>query len=392
MKRSVSSVASGAAIIAAGLALLADVVLGSQSVDLDQNVAAAEVQPALIVDLEYLDADDVADVDNIGHMLGTLDVELADVDQTLLAGSDLNERAEIHDAGDLAQIHCAGLGIGSDGLDDLDRSLALLSVQTCDEYLTDLALFLDVDLTIALRLDLLNDLAGLADDLGNLVRSDRGGEHLRSIGAELGTRLCDCLEHDLVEDVVAGFMCFLQRFLDHLGGQTADLQIHLDGGDAVVGTGNLEVHVAEEVLKTLDIDHGHPALAFGDQTAGDTGDRSLDRNARVHEGEGGAADRTLRGRTVRGYDLGHESEGIGELFHRGDDRQQRAFCECAVTDLTTTRSSGRTGLADRVAREVVVMHIALLSLVVDAVEQLHIADRTEGCDGQYLCLTSGEQT
>ena len=39
-----------------------------------------------------------------------------------------------------------------------------------------------------------------------------------------------------------------------------DLDIHLDGGDAVHRARDLEVHVAEEVLKALDIgQHGHLA-------------------------------------------------------------------------------------------------------------------------------------
>lgn len=47
-------------------------------------------------------------------------------------------------------------------------------------------------------------------------------------------------------------------------------KIHLDSGDTLLGAADLEVHVAEEVLKTLDIDHGHEAVALGNKSAGDT--------------------------------------------------------------------------------------------------------------------------
>ena len=57
----VSSVAmmtgTAASAFTAGLAVFIGIVLGSQSVHLDQNVAAAEVQSALVVDLKDLDAD-----------------------------------------------------------------------------------------------------------------------------------------------------------------------------------------------------------------------------------------------------------------------------------------------------------------------------------------------
>ena len=48
-------------------------------------------------------------------------------------------------------------------------------------------------------------------------------------------------------------------------------------GDALLGAADLEVHVAVEVLEALDVDHRHPAVPFGNQAAGDAGDRRLDR-------------------------------------------------------------------------------------------------------------------
>ena len=53
-------------------------------------------------------------------------------------------------------------------------------------------------------------------------------------------------------------MGHFKRRLDDLGRQTVDLEVHLDGRDAIMSTGDLEVHIAVEVLKTLDIDHGCP--------------------------------------------------------------------------------------------------------------------------------------
>ena len=45
---------------------------------------------------------------------------------------------------------------------------------------------------------------------------------------------------------------------DDLGCKTVYLEVHLNGGDTLVSTCHLEVHVAVEVLEALNVDHGHP--------------------------------------------------------------------------------------------------------------------------------------
>ena len=48
-------------------------------------------------------------------------------------------------------------------------------------------------------------------------------------------------------------MCLFQRFFHDLGAQAADLDVHLQGGDAFGGTGNFEIHVAEMIFGALDV-------------------------------------------------------------------------------------------------------------------------------------------
>jgi hypothetical protein len=48
----------------------------------------------------------------------------------------------------------------------------------------------------------------------------------------------------------------VQCVADDLHGQAVVLQVHLDGGDAFLGAGHLEVHLAVEVLHALDVDEG----------------------------------------------------------------------------------------------------------------------------------------
>ena len=94
--------------------------------------------------------------------------------------------------------------------------------------------------------------------------------------------------------------------------------VHLDGGDTLTGTGHLEVHLAVEVLHALDVDEGVPLVPVGDEAAGDAGHGGLDGHARVHEGQGGAADGALGGGAVGGEDLAHHADGVGELLHGRD--------------------------------------------------------------------------
>ena len=53
----------------------------------------------------------------------------------------------------------------------------------------------------------------------------------------------------------------------------------------------------------------------------------------------------------------------GNSSSTGQYRNQGTLSQCAMTDLTASRSSGRLGLAYRVGREIIVMHIALGCLV-----------------------------
>ena len=55
------------------------------------------------------------------------------------------------------------------------------------------------------------------------------------------------------------------------------------------------------------------------------------------------------------------------------------------------RTSGRFSFANRVGWEVVLMHIAFGIFVVDTIQNLSIRNRTEGCDGHNLSLSTGEQ-
>ena len=106
-----------------------------------------------------------------------------------------------------------------------------------------------------------------------------------------------------------------------------DLDIHLNGGDTLLGTCHLEVHVAEEIFQTLDIGQNQVIVVglAGHQTAGDSGHHILDRHAGGHQGQSGGTDAGLGGGAVGLHGLRHGADGVGELFLGGKHRHQRAL-------------------------------------------------------------------
>ena len=77
--------------------------------------------------------------------------------------------------------------------------------------------------------------------------------------------------------------------------------------------------------------------------------------ARIHEGHGAAANRSLRGRTIGFQDLRNDADRIREFIDTRDDREKRTFCKRTMTDLTASRTTGALRLTDAVGREIVLM-------------------------------------
>ena len=151
-----------------------------------------------------------------------------------------------------------------------------------------------------------------------------------------------------------------------------------------------------EVLHALDIQHGHPAaavqrVAIGDQAAGDTGNRCLDGYTSIHQGQGGSANRSLRGGAVGAHDFRNGTDGVRELFHAGQHGDQSTLRQVAVADLAAAGAAGCAGFAGGVRRHVIVMDVALERGVGQVVHHLGIFGGAQGADGQGLGLAAGEQ-
>ena len=145
-----------------------------------------------------------------------------------------------------------------------------------------------------------------------------------------------------------------------------------------------------EVLHTLNVQHGHPAVALGDEAAGDARDGFFDGNTRVHQRQRGAADGRLAGGAVGAEHLGHAADGVRELLNTGQHGQQGALGKSAVADLAAARAAGRTRLAHGIGREIIVVHIPLRGLQGNVVHDLRVPQAGQRDSRQHLRLTAGE--
>ena len=87
----------------------------------------------------------------------------------------------------------------------------------------------------------------------------------RSVLREIGPGGVDDGFH-LLEDVEAAGLGLSQGLSHDLAGHTLDLDVHLQGGDSVPGTGDLEVHVAEVILGSGDVAQYGEVVITLDQT------------------------------------------------------------------------------------------------------------------------------
>ena len=121
------------------------------------------------------------------------------------------------------------------------------------------------------------------------------------------------------------------------------------------------------------------------------GNRRLERHTGVHHRQGRPADARHRRRAVGAHDVGHQTQGVGELVLVRHHRQQGALGERTVADLATPRRAHTTGLTGAVGREVVVVHVALRVLGIERVDHLGHAQHAQRGHVQHLRVAPAEQ-
>ena len=172
----------------------------------------------------------------------------------------------------------------------------------------------------------------------------------------------------------------------------ADFDVHLHGGDAIHGTGDLEVHLAERIFEALDVGEDASASVLEDQAHRDAADMLAQRHAGIHERQRRGAHRSHRRRTVALKGLGDQSQGIGECVWRRQHRDERSLCQKSVADFAPAWTSHWPRLANRKWRKVVVVHEALERLRPEAIDALLVGERPKRGCREDLRLASREQS
>ena len=157
------------------------------------------------------------------------------------------------------------------------------------------------------------------------------------------------------------------------------------------GADHLEIHVAEMILIAEDVGEDDHLVSLLDQPHGDTGDRTFDRHAGIHQGHAAAADRGHGGRTVGLEDLGNHPDGIGKILFRGQDGGKTAHGQVAMTDIPAGRTAQEPGLADAVRGEIIMQHEAVVLFARQGLHPLLIPLAAQGGGHQGLGLAAGEQ-
>src|SRR4051812_46332369 len=312
---------------------------------------------ALAVDLDHADGDLVALVEDLLDRPDALaGRDVGDVQQAVRALGQLDEGAERGGLDHLGRRELVAdrdlLGHRADALDQRVALGAGLRVHA------DLALVVDVDLRLELVGQAADRLAALADQQADLVRVDLDRRDARRELRELLARGADRVGH-LAEDERAALVRLRERVAQDVEGHAGDLDVHLQGGDAPLGAGDLEVHVAEVVLDAGDVGEDGVVVALLDEAHGHARDGALDRHARVHQRQRGAADRRHRRRAVGLEDVRHDADRVRERLLVRDHRDQRALGESAVADVAALGAAHEARLAHGEGREVVVVEVAL---------------------------------
>ena len=157
-----------------------------------------------------------------------------------------------------------------------------------------------------------------------------------------------------------------------------------------LGSGDFEVHVAVVIFRAGDVGQDGVVVAFLHQSHGDAGDRSLQRNAGIHQRQRGAADRSHRGRTVRFQNVGDYAHRVGPLVFVGQDGGDGTLRQRAMADFAAAGAAQKRNFTNRERREVVVQHEALLGFAFEDFQALHVVAGAEGGGDQGLGFAAGE--
>jgi hypothetical protein len=366
--------------------------LGFGGLLLAEPGAARHFHAAFFIDTDAFGGDQIALLDDVLDMLRAAFGQFGDVDQAVLAGEYLHERAEGGDGHDLAGVNLVDLDLLEHPLDHVAGALQTFRLGGVDVHR---AVVLNVDLGARLGLDALDVLAAGPDEFADPIRRDLDGDDPRRVRAEFAVSR-DRLGHFRQHFGPAG-LGDENGFLQHGEREPRQLEVELVTGDSFAGAAQLEVHVAVEVFRTDDVEQHLVRLeraivvGFGDQANRDAADRAGERHTGVEQRHGAGANRGHGGGAVGLGDFRRHADRVGEIGLVRDHRFDRALGERAVADFAAVDAAHAAGFTDGEGRKVVMQDEALAVLAARVVvEILLFVGRGQGGDGQRLGLATGE--
>ena len=157
-------------------------------------------------------------------------------------------------------------------------SSAFFRPSASDEATLTLARVVHVDLRAGLLDDAANGRATLADQVANLVGRNHDGLDARRVRRTLRARSVENRIH-LVQKEEPAALRLLHGLLQNLARQAADLDVHLQRGNALARTGHLEVHVAVVIFRARNVGQDGVIVALLHQAHRHAGHRALERDA-----------------------------------------------------------------------------------------------------------------
>ena len=314
--------------------------------------------------------------------------------QAVLTGEHFDEGAEFFDGHDAAFVDLTDFDLGAERFDFAAGDFHALRGD--GEHLHGSVVF-DVDFATGLFDQALDVLAARSDQRADLLGVDLQGDDARGVLGNIRARSRQRGEH-VGQDLATGDTSLLDGLLHDRQRDALELQIQLEAGDALLGSGDLAVHVAERVFPADDV--GQELVAgdlvigsvLGANTDGDTCHRAGDGHTGIHEGQRCAADRSHRGGTIGFHDLGGDADGVG-ILGEGDHRANAALSQSAVANFAAAGASDAAGLTNGVVREAVVQQELLLGCATGVgIELLDVVAGAQGGQADGLGLAAGEHS
>ena len=221
----------------------------------------------------------------VGDFFHAFESDLADVQQAIFAGQQIDECAEIQNLGDRAFVDLAHFDFSGDLGDALLGKFCFLSIGGGDG---DRAIFANVNRAAGFFGEATNRCAAFADHITNLLGIDLHGVQAGRKVAHFGVGHSHRFLH-FAQNVHAGFFGLGESHLHDFFGNALNFDVHLQSGDAIGGARDFEVHIAEVIFIAQDVGQHGKTVAFFDEAHGNTCHMRFHRHASVHQGEATAA-------------------------------------------------------------------------------------------------------